>query len=132
VRDRNWPVGGDHGPKGSSGKQERDPFSEIATWKHGDRRDPVTVIINGEPVAKARPRLTRRGIAYTPAHTRVVLSFPQRGPWKIEVLREGPAFLVRARSHGWLHGSLADAQWLAANAGVAITILTDLPKEARR
>jgi crossover junction endodeoxyribonuclease RuvC len=62
VRDRNWPVGGDHGPKGSSGKQERDPFSEIATWKQGDRRDPVTVIINGEPVAKGRPRMTRRGI----------------------------------------------------------------------
>jgi hypothetical protein len=53
VRDRNWPVGGDHGPKGSSGKQERDPFSEIATWKQGDRRDPVTVIINGEPAAQA-------------------------------------------------------------------------------
>jgi Holliday junction resolvase RusA-like endonuclease len=31
---------------------------------------PVTVVIAGEPVAKARPRLTRRGIAYTPAHTR--------------------------------------------------------------
>jgi Holliday junction resolvase RusA-like endonuclease len=32
--------------------------------------EPVTVVIAGEPVAKARPRLTRRGIAYTPAHTR--------------------------------------------------------------
>jgi Holliday junction resolvase RusA-like endonuclease len=31
---------------------------------------PITIIIAGEPVAKARPRLTRRGIAYTPAHTR--------------------------------------------------------------
>jgi Holliday junction resolvase RusA-like endonuclease len=31
---------------------------------------PVTVVIAGEPVAKARPRVTRRGIAYTPAHTR--------------------------------------------------------------
>ena len=31
---------------------------------------PVTVIINGEPVAKGRPRMTRRGIAYTPAATR--------------------------------------------------------------
>ena len=30
---------------------------------------PVTIVIAGEPVAKARPRLTRRGIAYTPAHT---------------------------------------------------------------
>jgi hypothetical protein len=59
----------------------------------------------------------------------VVLPFPQRGPWKIELLREGPAFLVRARDHGWLHGSLpealADARWLAANAGVAIADLTN-------
>jgi hypothetical protein len=54
VRDRNWPEAGDPGPKGSSAKQERDPFSEIATWKQGDRRDPVTVIINGEPVAKRK------------------------------------------------------------------------------
>ena len=70
MRDRNWPEAGDPGPKGSSGKQERDPFSEIATWKQGDRRDPVTVIINGEPVAKGRPRMTRRGFVYTPAATR--------------------------------------------------------------
>jgi hypothetical protein len=60
----------------------------------------------------------------------VVLPFPQRGPWKVELLRDGPAFLVRARDHGWLHGSfadaLADAQGLAANAGVAVAILTDL------
>jgi hypothetical protein len=36
--------------------------------------------------------------------------------------------LVRSRDHAWLHGSiadaLADAQWLAANAGVAIAALT--------
>jgi len=70
VRDRNGPEAGDLGPKGSSGKQERDPFSEIATRKQGDRRDPVTVIINGEPVAKGRPRMTRRGFVYTPAATR--------------------------------------------------------------
>ena len=70
MHEKTRPVGGDHGPKGSSGKQERDPFSEIATWKQGDRRDPVTVIIAGPPVAKARPRATRRGFVYTPAHTR--------------------------------------------------------------
>jgi len=34
------------------------------------KKCPVTVVIAGEPVAKARPRVTRRGIAYTPAHTR--------------------------------------------------------------
>jgi Endodeoxyribonuclease RusA len=31
---------------------------------------PVTIIIGGEPTAKGRPRMTRRGIAYTPAATR--------------------------------------------------------------
>jgi Holliday junction resolvase RusA-like endonuclease len=31
---------------------------------------PVTIVIAGEPVAKARPRVTRRGTTYTPAHTR--------------------------------------------------------------
>ena len=32
--------------------------------------EPVTVVIAGEPVAKARPRATRRGFVYTPAHVR--------------------------------------------------------------
>jgi Holliday junction resolvase RusA-like endonuclease len=31
---------------------------------------PVTVVIGGLPTAKGRPRMTRRGIAYTPAKTR--------------------------------------------------------------
>jgi Holliday junction resolvase RusA-like endonuclease len=30
----------------------------------------VTIVIGGEPVAKARPRATRRGSIYTPAHSR--------------------------------------------------------------
>ena len=30
----------------------------------------VTIVVVGEPVAKGRPRMTRRGIAYTPAATR--------------------------------------------------------------
>jgi Holliday junction resolvase RusA-like endonuclease len=32
--------------------------------------DPITVVVSGEPVAKGRPRMTRRGFAYTPAATR--------------------------------------------------------------
>jgi Holliday junction resolvase RusA-like endonuclease len=32
--------------------------------------DAVTITIGGEPVAKGRPRATRRGIIYTPAKTR--------------------------------------------------------------
>src|SRR3970040_1127429 len=31
---------------------------------------PVTIIIDGPAVAKGRPRMTRKGIAYTPAATR--------------------------------------------------------------
>jgi Holliday junction resolvase RusA-like endonuclease len=31
---------------------------------------PVTIVIAGDPVAKARPRMTRKGFAYTPAHVR--------------------------------------------------------------
>jgi Holliday junction resolvase RusA-like endonuclease len=31
---------------------------------------PITVIVSGEPVAKGRARMTRRGFAYTPAATR--------------------------------------------------------------
>jgi Holliday junction resolvase len=38
VRDRNRPVVGDHGPKGSSGKQERDPFTELPKPKQGGAR----------------------------------------------------------------------------------------------
>jgi hypothetical protein len=54
----------------------------------------------------------------------VILPFPPRGPWKVELLREGPAFLVRARDHAWLHGDYAaareDAAWLAENYVAAI------------
>jgi hypothetical protein len=69
--------------------------------------------------------------------TAVVLPFPPRGPWRIEVRREADGWLVRARSHGWVHGSLEaarkDAEWLAAHAGVAVSILTEVPpREARR
>jgi hypothetical protein len=39
--------------------------------------DPVTIVIGGDPVAKGRPRITRKGFAYTPAATRL------RGPFWI-------------------------------------------------
>jgi Holliday junction resolvase RusA-like endonuclease len=32
--------------------------------------DPVLVVIGGEPVAKGRPRMTRKGFVYTPTATR--------------------------------------------------------------
>jgi Holliday junction resolvase RusA-like endonuclease len=65
--------------------------------------DPITVIIAGEPVAKGRPRATRRGILYTPAHTRKYEAHgrlaaqlamgdrpPIEGPVRLELLAELP------------------------------------------
>jgi hypothetical protein len=53
-----------------------------------------------------------------------ILHFPQRGPFNVTVAREGPAWLVVTRDHGWLHGSrdaaLADAKQIAGGFGVAI------------
>ena len=34
-----------------------------------------------------------------------VIAFPQRSPFVVRVERDGPAWLVTCRSHGWLHGS---------------------------
>jgi Holliday junction resolvase RusA-like endonuclease len=47
-------------------------MTELNEREHNSNGDasPITVIIGGEPTAKGRPRMTRRGIAYTPAKTR--------------------------------------------------------------
>jgi Holliday junction resolvase RusA-like endonuclease len=42
----------------------------VATAEGSCNNEPISVIIAGEPFAKARARITRRGFAYTPAHTR--------------------------------------------------------------
>ena len=52
MRDRNWPVVGDHGPRMKDGVEQQPSSIAIAETEQGDRHDPVTVIINGEPVAK--------------------------------------------------------------------------------
>jgi Holliday junction resolvase RusA-like endonuclease len=65
--------------------------------------EPITIIIQGEPVAKGRPRMTRRGFAYTPAatrkyeaHARMAAQLAMNGrspieaPVRIEVLAELP------------------------------------------
>jgi Holliday junction resolvase RusA-like endonuclease len=65
---------------------------------------PITVIVSGEAVAKGRPRMTRRGFAYTPAatrkyeaHARLAAQLamgdqaPLRGPVRIELIVELPA-----------------------------------------
>ena len=63
--------------------------------------EPITIIVQGEPVAKGRPRMTRRGFAYTPAatrkyeaHARMAAQFgrpPIEAPVRIEVLAELPS-----------------------------------------
>jgi Holliday junction resolvase RusA-like endonuclease len=63
----------------------------------------VMIVIGGEPVAKGRPRATRRGILYTPAATRKYEAHgrlaaqmamagrpPIEGPVRIELLVELP------------------------------------------
>ena len=65
--------------------------------------EPITIIVQGEPVAKGRPRMTRRGFAYTPtatrkyeAHARMAAQLAMDGrppietPVRIEVLAELP------------------------------------------
>jgi Holliday junction resolvase RusA-like endonuclease len=63
----------------------------------------ITVIVSGEPVAKGRPRMTRKGFAYTPAATRKYEAHgrlaaqlamngnpPLSGPVRVELLVELP------------------------------------------
>src|SRR4029453_10913285 len=38
-----------------------------------------------------------------------VIPFPQRAPFAVRVEREGPAWLVICRNHGWLHADHCDA-----------------------
>ena len=65
--------------------------------------EPITIIISGEPVAKGRPRMTRKGFAYTPAATRKYEAHgrlaaqlamndnpPIAGPVRVELLVELP------------------------------------------
>jgi Holliday junction resolvase RusA-like endonuclease len=67
---------------------------------------PITVIIQGEPVAKARPRATRRGFVYTPAATR------------------------KYGAHGRLAAQLAMGDRPPIEAPVRIELLVELPVPA--
>ena len=69
-------------------------------------RAPVTVIIGGEPVPKGRPRMTRRGFAYTPAATR------------------------KYAAHGRLAAQLAIGDRPPIEAPVRVELLVELPVPA--
>jgi hypothetical protein len=52
------------------------------------------------------------------------LRFPMRRSLAVWITRDGPAWLVLAREHGWLFGSRveadAEARWLSGNLGFPI------------
>jgi Holliday junction resolvase RusA-like endonuclease len=112
VRDRDRPAVGDHGPKTKGGIDQQPSSIAIAETEQGDRHDPVTVIINGEPVAKARPRMTRRGFVYTPAATR---KFEAHGRLSAQLAMDGrPPIEVPVRIElpvpaSWSRRKTADA-----------------------
>jgi hypothetical protein len=41
--------------------------------------------------------------------TAQIIPFPQRGPFSVHILRDGEAWLVVCRDHGWLHSNINDA-----------------------
>jgi len=56
----------------------------------------VTIVIGGEPVAKGRPRTTRKGFAYTPAATR---KFEAHGRLAAQLAMDGrPPIAVPVRA----------------------------------
>jgi hypothetical protein len=65
---------------------------------------------------------------------RVVRLNPRRSA-AVWVTREGPAWLVLACDHGWLHGdyhsALTDARWLSENLGLAVRSAPTLNESCR-
>lgn len=53
-----------------------------------------------------------------------VIQFPQRGPFAVRVERDGVAWIVVCRDHGWLHGdernAIRDAESIAHTFGVGV------------
>jgi hypothetical protein len=53
-----------------------------------------------------------------------VIRFEPRRSTAVWLVRQGAAWLVLARGHGWLHGdyydALADAVWLSENLGFVV------------
>jgi hypothetical protein len=54
-----------------------------------------------------------------------IIPFPPRGPFSVRIAREGAAWLVLCRGHGWLFGSrpeaIAEAGEIARRFGVAVS-----------
>jgi hypothetical protein len=77
---------------------------------------------------RARPARSRTRLAAASVHRQstLVIPFPVRAIHTIVVCRErnGDGWITLAGAHGWLFGSLADAQstarWLSHNLGLPI------------
>lgn len=58
--------------------------------------------------------------------TAQIIPFPPRGPFTVHVEREGAAWLVICRDHGWLHGdrrkAIFDAIEIASGFVVALRV----------
>lgn len=58
-----------------------------------------------------------------------IIHFPPRAPFSVYVGREGAAWLVICRDHGWLHGSwrdaIADAVEIARGLGAPVKLVIE-------
>lgn len=56
-----------------------------------------------------------------------IIQFPARGPFRVRIEREDCAWLVVARSHGWLFGSRNEARATAETiaAGFGVNVVDD-------
>jgi Holliday junction resolvase RusA-like endonuclease len=78
---------------------------------------PVTVIIDGPAVAKGRPRMTRRGFAYTPAATR---KYEAHGRLAAQLAMDGPPIDVPVRLVALVELPIP-ASWSGRRRAAAIT-----------
>jgi Holliday junction resolvase RusA-like endonuclease len=79
--------------------------------------DAVSVVIGGEPVAKGRPRVTRRGFVYTPAATR---KYEAHGRLAAQLAMDGrPPISVPVRADITVD-LLAPASWSAKRREAAL------------
>lgn len=55
-----------------------------------------------------------------------IIPFPAVGPFAVTVMRDGAAWLVVCRDHGWLHGdrgqAIREAEAIAVGFGVIVKV----------
>ena len=73
---------------------------------------------SGEPFDSPKPPETAIGWAMTAR----IIPFPQRGPFSVHIMRDGEAWLVVCRDHGWLHSNINDAIDIAVGFAVQVKV----------